>query len=136
MQESKTPNGLVGGWAVDPGNAVEEMSLFAKLAGKEDGLRLRHFEISFPPKTFRDHKKGFEIAEKCALYYGDNHQIVYAIHEDKGHVHAHFVMNTVRYTDGKKYRGTKKDLYEFIKHGTEVLHDAGIKSSLAYITSK
>lgn len=136
MRESKTPNGLVGGWAVDPQNAAEEMALFTKLAGKEEGLQLRHFVISFPPKTFRDHRKGFEIAKRCAQYYGENHQIVYAIHEDTEHVHAHFVMNAVRYTDGKKYRGTKQDLYAFTAHGTKVLHDAGIKSSLAYISTK
>ena len=136
LNSEKTPTALVGGWAVTPENAVAEMSTFSKAACKESGLRLRHFVITFDPKTFHDSEKAFEIAEKCAQYYGDDHQIVYAVHEDKGHVHAHFVMNTVRYTDGKKYRGTQKDLYDFTKYGTNVLHDAGIKSSLAYINSK
>ena len=133
MQESKTPNALIGGWAVNPEKAVEEMSLFTKLTGKDEGLHLRHFEISFDPKTFKEHKKAFEIAKRCAQYYGDNHQIVYAVHEDTEHVHAHFVMNTVRYTDCKKYRGTRKDFYAFRQYSTKALRDAGLRDKLDYI---
>ena len=135
-REDKTSEALVGGWAVNPENAMEEMETFAKLGNKDTGSRLRHFEISFAPNHLRDPEIALQIAKECAKYYGDNHQIVYAVHTDKHHVHAHFVMNPVRYTDGKKYRGTKKDLYDFQAHGTKVLHEAGFRESLQFVSEK
>ena len=132
-QEHKTSRSLIGGWAVNPKNAIQEMETFSRLANKDKGTRLRHFEISFSPHELQAPELAYSIAKDCAKFYGDDHQIVYAVHTDRDHIHAHFVMNTVRYSDGLKYRGTKQDLYDFLKHGTKAIHNAGLKESLHYV---
>ncbi|MBQ8599037.1 MAG: relaxase/mobilization nuclease domain-containing protein [Oscillospiraceae bacterium] len=132
-RSDKTNAELCGGWAVNPENAALEMETFTKLANKDSGVRLRHFEISFAPGRHIEPKQAAKIAKECAKYYADDHQIVYAVHTDKHHVHAHFVMNALRYSDGMKYRGDKKDLYDFEAHCKTVFHRNGIKESLCLV---
>lgn len=132
-QMKKTNPDLCGGWAVNPENAAEEMETFSQLANKADGVRLRHFEISFPPEEVKDLELVAKIARECAEYYAADHQIVYAVHEDKTHRHAHFVMNSVRYSDGNKYRGTKKDLYDFEEYCKAVFHKNGLAENLRLV---
>ena len=57
--------------------------------------------------------------------YADSYQIIAAVHEDKPHPHIHFGMNTTSYVDGSKYKGDKKDLYDFEDHIDRVLHPYG-----------
>lgn len=129
-REDKTSPDLCGGWAVNPENALEEMETFARLANKDFGVRLRHMEISFSPGKVKDPKLVAKIARECAEYYADDYQIVYAVHTDKPHLHAHFVMNSIRYSDGNKYRGTKKDLYDFEAYCRSVFHKNGLTENL------
>lgn len=129
----KSNSDLIGGWAVNPENAREEMETLTKLINKDTGCRLRHFEISFSPERHIEPEIVAQISKECSKYYGHDHQILYAVHTDKEHSHAHFVMNTVRYTDGKKYRGTKQDLYRFEKHCTNVLHKFNLKESVNFV---
>ena len=67
-----------------------------------------------------------QIARQACGYYADSYQIVAAIHEDKEHLHIHFVMNATNYNDGTKYRGDKKDYYGFLKHLNQIVKPYGI----------
>lgn len=95
---------LTGGYAVDPAHAFRQMCFVKQAFHKEDGVQLKHFIISFAfgelcRMDFDDILRlGFWVGEVFAEY-----QVVYAIHVDTRHVHLHLVMNTVSFTDGRKY---------------------------------
>lgn len=118
IQPNKTPHGFVGGFGVNLNQPAFEMERLAKAYGKKSGLRLRHMILSFSrEETKRFRKRALDnlkkIADYAAQYYGIEYQIIYAIHEDTDHYHIHFVMNTVSFRNGAKYRGDKGDYYHF-----------------------
>jgi len=103
---------------VSPNQAAYEMQLIAEVYGKTEGLRLRHMVLSFSAEEmkFGRTRKYIEverIAQYAASYYKNDYQIIYAVHEDAKNLHIHFVMNTVSYRTGRKYRGDKADYYAF-----------------------
>jgi len=51
---------------------------------------------------------------------GDRFEVVVATHIDKGHVHTHFVLNSVSFVDGKKYNDCKAT-YMTIRHESDAL---------------
>lgn len=95
---------FLGGYAVDPDFAFDQMCLVKEAYHKTEGVLLKHFIVSFSngemaELDFQDLMKlGFEIGK----VFGE-HQIVYCIHLDSDHTHIHFVMNTVSFLDGRKY---------------------------------
>lgn len=124
---SKTPNGLIGGRNIDTNYAVEEMETVAHVFGKTSGTKLRHSILSFPPEENMTANEVAHIADQVAGYYSDRYQIVYTVHEDKDHLHAHFVMNHVSFRDGRHYHGTKQDYYAFQEHIKKILRPYGKK---------
>lgn len=107
-----------GGRAVNPGQAAMEFQKLAKAYDKDYGVRLRHFVISFSEREANC--LGYDIydylncfAEYVMDYYGNEYQIIYALHRSRKNPHIHFVMNTVNYKTGEKYRGDKQDYYAF-----------------------
>lgn len=123
LNERKT-KGYYDSWAInDIQRAAEEMNTLARLAGKDNNVRLRHFMISFTEKSEITSSPVFAlmVSSEIAEYYADEYQIVFAVHTNRKHIHTHFVMNSVNYKTGEKYRGKKADMYAFLKHCTSVL---------------
>lgn len=107
---AKTADDLTGGLGVKVDQAAYEMDRLAWAYGKNCGLRLRHWVLSFSHKELkRFRSSALDILKKfawyAAAYYGYQYQIIYAIHTDTDCPHIHFVMNTVSYTTGQKYGG-------------------------------
>ena len=109
----------VGGIGVYIPNAIYEMERLAQAYGKDQGVRLRHWVLSFSKAELkRTAKKNLpamlhHFGWYAADYYGHQYQIVYAVHLDTNTPHIHFVMNTVNYRTGKKYPGDKADYYAY-----------------------
>lgn len=108
LNPMKTPSGIVGGMGVDVDQAAFEMERISSAYGREFGVRLRHFMLSFSQDEVLamgscDLEIMKEIAEFVACCYGHSHQIIYALHEDTETPHLHFVMNAVSYLDGRKF---------------------------------
>ena len=122
----KVENGYVGGIACNPLQAVIEMETLASLYNKNDGLRLRHMCLNFEPNELTEPFTAYVIGHQAAMYYGYDYQIFYGVHQDKEHIHIHFVMNTVSYRSGLKYQGTKKDYYDYQNHLRAILSEYGI----------
>lgn len=120
----KIPHHYVGGVAVNIDNAAEEMTILADAFHKDDGLRLRHSVIGFDKDITLETANA--IARIAAEYFGSERQTIYAVHEDADHIHAHIVMNSVSYLDGRKYHGTKKQYYDFIKYMKSAVRPYGI----------
>lgn len=121
IQDCKTPSMLIGWYGVNPNQAAFEMHRLSSAYGKDNGLRLRHMILSFSDQELkqmgtRAAEFVFKITDYVALYYRNEYQIIYAVHEDTGRLHSHLVMNTVNYRTGKKYRGDKKDYYSFLSY--------------------
>ena len=126
LKKSKIPHAYIGARAVNINNAAFEMTALAKVYDKDERVRLRHSIISFDKSEHITASQAAEIADKAIRFFGDRHQIIYAVHEDAEHVHIHMVMNQVSFRDGKKYHGTKKDHYDFVKYMKNEVRPYGI----------
>ena len=123
----KTKSGFVGGYAVNPLNAISEMETVAELYNKSNGIRLRHMVLSFSHRELQNSCGAYLLACQAAMYYGKDYQIIFCIHEDTKVIHVHFVMNTVSYRSGVKYQGVKKDYYDFQNHLRAILNEYDIE---------
>lgn len=126
LRDSKTSHAYCGSRAVNLYNAAFEMESLSRLYCKDKGVRLRHSVISFDKSENISPAQAAEIADAAIRFFGNQYQIIYGVHEDAAHVHAHIVMNQVSYIDGHKYRGTKKDHYDFINYMTGIVRPYGI----------
>lgn len=133
QREDRTEPSLIGGLAVNPFSAAEEMEILAKLARKYKGVHLRHFVVSFSPEETQSPQTLYKMAGEIAEFYADEYQIVYAVHCNKTNLHIHFVMNTVSYQTGMKYPGNKKDFYDFQTHIRSVLRRYGFQGGLQVV---
>jgi len=104
MQDHKTEQRLyVTGINCDPETARDQMVLTKRRFCKEDGILAFHAYQSFAKgETTPDaaHEIGVKLAREL---WGKRFEIVVATHLDKGHLHNHFVINSVSFMDGKKY---------------------------------
>ena len=104
MQDYKTEKKLyVTGLNCDPETARDQMIMTKRRFCKEDGIVAFHAYQSFAkgettPNTA--HEIGVKLAQGL---WADRFEIIIATHLDKGHLHNHFVINSVSILDGKKY---------------------------------
>ena len=118
LRDNKTPDNYIGGFGVNVNQAALEMELIAKSYGRNDRKRLRHFVLSFSAKEARKLNKKYcfeelnRIGWYAASFYGNEYQIIYAVHQDAEHPHIHFVQSMINYKTGKKYRGERGE-YKF-----------------------
>lgn len=94
---------------------------------KTSGNPLFHFIVVFNTRTTRyDNFEHTErICRSIADFFSNRYQIVWCIHEKRtsgrnGGIasvyHAHFVMNSVSYVDGKMFGGSYAETYSFLEH--------------------
>lgn len=89
-----------------PQNALQEMILTKKHFGKEKGILAFHGFQSFAEGEVtkeQAHEIGIKLAEEL---WGDKYEVLVSTHLNTKHYHNHFVVNSVSFTDGKKYRNT------------------------------
>lgn len=104
MQDHKTEKKLfVTGLNCDPETARDQMVITKQRFCKEDGILAFHAYQSFAkgettPNTA--HEIGVKLAQEL---WEERFEIIVATHLDKGHLHNHFVINSVSFMDGKKY---------------------------------
>ena len=72
---------------------------------KDDKILSHHYVQSFSPNEKITpelaHKIGVELAERVAPGF----QVIVATHIDKDHLHTHFIINSVNYKTGMKWKG-------------------------------
>jgi hypothetical protein len=104
MQDRKTEKKLfVTGVNCDPETARDQMVITKLRFCKVDGILAFHAYQSFAKgETTPDtaHEIGVRLAREL---WGQRFEIIVATHLDKGHLHNHFVINSVSFLDGKKY---------------------------------
>ena len=88
-------------------NALEEMKATKKKFGKERGILAYHAFQSFADGEVtpeQAHKIGIQLAEEL---WGDRFEVIVSTHLNTKHIHNHFVLNSVSFVDGKKYRDNR-----------------------------
>lgn len=88
-------------------DALEEMKATKKKFGKERGILAYHAFQSFAEGEVtpeQAHKIGIQLAEEL---WGDRFEVIVSTHLNTKHIHNHFVLNSVSFVDGKKYRDNR-----------------------------
>lgn len=120
--------------------ALEEMVAIKKKFRKTTGILAFHAEQSFPKGEVTPeeaHQIGVELANEM---WGDRFQIIVTTHLNTDHFHNHFVINSVSFTDGKKYydnHSTYADLRNISniiceEHGLSYLEEKPTKKGINY----
>jgi hypothetical protein len=96
-KKEKTEEKLVSGLHCEPETVKEEMQATKELWGKTDGRTYKHYVQSYHEDEEitpeQAHKNAVELAEHTKAWKG--HEVLIATHIDKGHIHTHFIVNSV-----------------------------------------
>ena len=120
----KTSEGLYAALGCNRDNFTNNILVTRKLNGKsyskhKDNTILAHkMSISFHPLDNVDHKAAFEIARDFADHFihSKGYEVLFAVHTDTDHVHAHFLISNCNIETGKSYRRSQHDLYEMSEY--------------------
>ncbi|MBR6509447.1 MAG: relaxase/mobilization nuclease domain-containing protein [Clostridia bacterium] len=121
----KIHNGYVGFMNVDPRNPALSMHQCSAAYGKDKGIQIRHFVVSFGVGEIKDSATANAIAQELLLYIGSLYPTFYAVHEDKENIHFHMAFNNIGLT-GQRYHGTKAEYYAIINALKSILRKYGI----------
>ncbi|HZK84505.1 MAG TPA: relaxase/mobilization nuclease domain-containing protein, partial [Desulfosporosinus sp.] len=117
---------LISGKDCDAQQVLEEMQTTKELYGKTQGRQYKHFVQSFSPDDQLDpsraHQIGFEMAQKAFLGY----EVLVATHTDKDHLHNHFIVNSVNFETGAKYRQSISELMDIKELSNEICEREGL----------
>lgn len=105
--EKTNGNVLVGSLNCLPETAFEQMLDTKATFGKMNKRQGYHIIISFVPGEATE-EIAFDVVERFAKeYLKDEYEAVYAVHNDKNHLHAHLIFNSVNLVTGAKYEYRK-----------------------------
>ena len=115
--------------ADNPAVAAYQMQKTKELYGKTDGRQYKHYVLSFAAGEIKiDDAKSYakELATKC---FGDRFEVACGIHINSAgqKIHAHFVVNSVSFVDGKKLHFSKSDLNKFKNINDSIAKKYGLK---------
>ena len=94
---------------------------------KIDGRQYRHYIQSFSPNEVSK-EKVLEIAVKWAEKSFPGHEVFIAVHDDKAHLHSHFIVNTVSFETGEKLHEEARNLAFKKELNDEICIDYGINN--------
>ena len=124
-QRKKTHNHIVSLSHGDISLAANQMTQTAQSFGKDQGVRIYHFIITFAPGDINGMEYVIYAANEITRLIGQRHEIVYAVHEDTQIPHIHFAFNPVSYVDGYKYHGGKEEFKEIMNILRRVMNFIG-----------
>ena len=112
MKEEKTEQKLLSCLNCTPDMVQEQMEFTKRLWGKNGGRTYKHFVQSFAPEETIDPVQAHQIACQLAASRPEwqDFEVLIATHEDKKHIHTHFVVNSVSCVDGHKIQQSKAEL--------------------------
>lgn len=126
-QPAKTRPDLVGGKDCDWELAFHDFSEVKAKFQKEDGIQAKHMVMSFGV----DDNVSVELAKQLADELltdkvFDGFQVLYAVHQDRDHIHTHFLINSVNMETGKRWHQTAVDLRNIKQHSNELCRQYGL----------
>lgn len=115
--------------ADNPNIAAYQMQQTKAYYAKLDGRQYKHYVLSFAADEIsKENAKTYakELATQC---FGDRFEVACGIHINStgGKIHAHFVVNSVSFVDGKKLHFSKTDLENFKRINDQISKKYGLK---------
>ena len=107
-------------------NARDNMIITKRTWQKLTGNSGYHGYQAFRPGEVQPdiaHEIGVKLAERL---WGDRFEVVVATHIDRGHIHNHFVLNSVSFVDGGKYNDCKATYMEMRKQSDLLCQEYGL----------
>ena len=122
-KDGKTEFDLVSGINCSPESAITQMKLTKALWGKTKGRQYKHFIQSFPKDEKITPEEAHQIATKLMERWdiAKGYEVIFATHIDKGHIHTHFILNSVSCENGRKFRYSKRDFSKFRELSDRIL---------------
>lgn len=111
---------------------LEQMHYVKKYFDKTGGNPLFHFIVVYNTRTAYDVERAKSVTRMIADYFADKYQIIWCVHEKhmakkyggvSSMYHAHFVMNSVSYVDGRMLGGSRSEIYTFLDYVKRVTRD-------------
>lgn len=118
---------FVTGINCTPIYAYEEMISTKQRYNKLDGSQAFHAVQSFLPGEVSPslaHEIGIKLAKEL---WGDRFEVVVATHVNKQHIHSHFVINSVSFSDGKRYYDNKNTYQELRNASDKLCQEYGLR---------
>lgn len=115
--------------ADNPVIAAYQMQKTKELYNKMDGRQYKHYVLSFAPGEISKNVAKIyakELAEKC---FGDKFEVAVGIHINSAgaKIHAHIVVNSVSFVNGKKLHLSKQDLENFKNYNDQIAQKYNLK---------
>lgn len=115
--------------ADNPAIAAYQMAKTKELYNKTDGRQYKHYVLSFADNEINvDDAKNYakELAQKC---FGDHFEVAVGLHVNSAgkKIHAHIVVNSVSFIDGRKLHFSKNDLENFKLINDQIAKKYGLK---------
>jgi hypothetical protein len=111
ITDEKTNDNLITSINCSSGTAAaDEMQLTKIIFGKNHGRQYMHYINSFLPEEDVTPEQAHAIA---TAIYGErfpDYETIIITHTDKKHIHSHIIVNSVSFTDGRKFQSVPKDL--------------------------
>lgn len=127
-KEEKTEEKLVSGLHCEADTVKEEMQATKELWGKTGGRTYKHFVQSYHADEQitpeQAHKNAIELAKNTEAWKG--HEVLVATHIDRGHIHSHFIVNSVNFENGYKLQWSKADLQNLKDRCNEQSREQGL----------
>ena len=127
-KEEKTDKKLVSGIRCYADTVKDEMQATKIMWGKTGGRTYKHFVLSYHENeniaSNQAHKNALELARGTKAW--EDFEVLVATHTDKGHIHTHFIVNSVSMDDGHKLQWSKSDLQDLKKRCNEQCREQGL----------
>jgi len=101
---------------------------------KKKEILAQKVSISFHPEdneklTYED---AYKIAEQFAqeFFWSKGYEVLFAVHTDTEHIHAHFLVSNCNQKDGKSFRRGPKELIEMSKYFGNQCKELGLVNSI------
>ena len=131
----KTAPNLYWGINCDRDNFPRDVMMTRKLFGKRNSGNANlsyQISISFSPED-RDKltdEEVFRIAKDFAEKFFQGYEVLFAVHIDKPHPHAHFLIGNCHTETGKAFRRNERDLYNMCEYLGEQCQKRGLTHSM------
>lgn len=109
--------------------ALEQMRATKEIYHKQGGREYQHYIISFAPGEIGKEDAIEYAAEHAQRCFGDRFEVFVGLHinSESGVLHAHYIVNSVSFVDGRKIHTSPDDYEEFRNKNDELAHEYGLK---------
>ena len=116
----------ISGVNCDGENSYTEFMATKRCFDKANGTYFYQYEQSFSPDENISPALAHQVAIEFAERAWPEHEVMVATHVDRAHIHSHFIINSVAYTDGKKLRQSPNTLKDLRALNDEICQSHGL----------